>query len=609
MNADNKPAQIQTRIAAMRAAMQVHGIAAYLVPSSDPHISEYLPDRWKTREWLSGFTGSMGTLVIMLEEVAIFADSRYWIQAERELIGTGIQLQKVPTGAPVHHIEWIAARINANDVVAFEGSLLGVAGARAVEQAVLAKGGKTRTDIDLVEQVWVNRPALPSALVYEHVAPQAAVLRADKIAQVRAAMQRHGAQYHFISTLDDIAWLLNLRGQDVEFNPVFLAHVLIDASTVTVFVDQTKISSQLRAVLQQDGVALADYDQALPALQQIASGHSVLIDPRRITLGFIQAFGTNVKVIEQMNPSTLLKSRKTAVEAQHVREAMEQDGAALCEFFAWFESALNKERITEVTVDEKITAARKKRPGFVCPSFATIAGFNANGALNHYRATPNAHSVIEGDGLLLIDSGGQYKGGTTDITRVLAINQVSAAMKRDCTLVLRGMINLTLARFPRGTLSPMLDALARTPIWQAGIEYGHGTGHGVGYFLNVHEGPQSISKVVPEATMAMELGMITSNEPGIYREGQWGVRIENLVMNIAFDQGETDKQFGDFLQFETLTLCPIDTRCIDKSMMRPHEIDWLNTYHANVRARLLPHLNGADYKQAKAWLIKRTAVF
>jgi Xaa-Pro aminopeptidase len=602
MNADNKPAQIQTRIAAMRAAMHAEKLAAYFVPSSDPHISEYLPARWKTREWLSGFTGSMGSLVIMAEEVALFADSRYWTQAEAELRGTGITLQKVPTGAPIHHIEWISQRVGKGDVVGFDGSLLGLAGARALEAAVVAKGAAVRSDIDLLEHVWVNRPELPQAAVYEHAAPQASVTRAHKLKKVREAMARAQAQWHFISTLDDIGWLLNLRGQDVEYNPVFIAHLLVTDKEATLFVDQSKIDSALRAALKADGVQLSDYSQALGALKNIEAGQTVLVDPRRVTLGFIQGFGKQVQVVEQINPSTMLKSRKTAEEAQHVRDAMEQDGAALCEFFAWFESALNKERITELTIDEKITAARAKRPGFVCPSFATIAGFNANGALPHYRAMPEAHSVIEGNGLLLIDSGGQYKGGTTDITRVVAINQVSDQIKRDCTLVLRGMINLTLARFPRGTLSPMLDSLARTPIWQEGIEYGHGTGHGVGYFMNVHEGPQSISKAMPEPAMAMELGMITSNEPGIYREGQWGVRIENLVLNVAFEQGSDNTKFGEFLQFETLTLCPIDTRCIDKNQMRPHEIQWLNTYHANVRARLLPHVSGA----AKQWLEKRT---
>jgi Xaa-Pro aminopeptidase len=307
-------------------------------------------------------------------------------------------------------------------------------------------------------------------------------------------------------------------------------------------------------------------------------------------------------VREAINPSTLLKSRKGQAEAAHVRQAMEQDGAAMCEFYAWFEAALARgERLTELTVDEHLSAARARRPGFVGLSFSTIAGFNANGAMPHYRATNESHAQIQGDGLLLIDSGGQYLGGTTDITRVWPIGQVSAAMKRDYTLVLKGTMNLSRARFPRGTPSPMLDSLARAPLWAEGIEFGHGTGHGVGYFLAVHEGPQSISKAVPDAHMAMEPGMITSIEPGVYRAGQWGVRIENLVLNVAASTTE-GANFGEFLEFETLTLCPIDTRCIDRSLMRADELAWLNRYHATVRERLAPLVSGA----ALAWLNERT---
>jgi Xaa-Pro aminopeptidase len=305
-------------------------------------------------------------------------------------------------------------------------------------------------------------------------------------------------------------------------------------------------------------------------------------------------------VVEAINPSTLFKSRKSAAEAAHVREAMAQDGAAMCEFYAWFEQALGQERITELTVDEKLSAARAKRPGFVGLSFNTIAGYNPNGAMPHYRATPESHAVIEGNGLLLIDSGGQYLGGTTDITRVWPIGQITPAHRRDYTLVLKGTIALSRTRFPRGTLSPMVDAIARAPLWEQGLDFGHGTGHGVGYFLNVHEGPQSISRSLPDAHMAMEPGMVTSIEPGVYRPGQWGVRIENLVLNVpaTTPEGHT---FAEMLEFETLTLCPIDTRCIERSLLRADEIAWLNAYHATVRERLAPRVQG----DALAWLLQR----
>ena len=425
----------------------------------------------------------------------------------------------------------------------------------------------------------------------------APLARAAKLAQLREAMARHGATHHLISTVDDVAWALNLRGSDVSYNPVFLAHLLIAPGGATLFVGGGKIDAALQDTLARDGVTLLPYAEAGVALAALPADARLLLDPKRVTLGLRER--AKATVVEAINPSTLLKSRKSEAEAAHIREAMRQDGAAMCEFYAWFEAALGRERITELTIDEQLSAARAKRPGFVGLSFSTIAGFNANGAMPHYRATPESHAVIEGDGLLLIDSGGQYLGGTTDITRVWPIGTLSEAHKRDYTLVLKGTMALSRARFPRGTLSPMLDTLARAPLWEQNLDYGHGTGHGVGYFLNVHEGPQSISKLVPDATMAMEPGMITSIEPGLYRPGQWGIRIENLVLNVPAGSNE----FGEFLAFETLTLCPIDTRCIARSLLRADEIDWLNGYHALVRERLEPLLAGA----ARDWLLERTA--
>jgi Xaa-Pro aminopeptidase len=325
----------------------------------------------------------------------------------------------------------------------------------------------------------------------------------------------------------------------------------------------------------------------------------LLVDPRRVTLGFREKVPAGVRVVEAINPSTLAKSRKSDAELAFVRAAMAEDGAAMCAFYAWLEQALARgEPITELTIDEKLTSERRKRRGFMGLSFPTIAGFNANGAMPHYRATTQSHSAIAGDGLLLIDSGAQYLGGTTDITRVWPIGRVTEAHRRDYTRVLQGTISLSRTRFPRGTLSPMLDAIARAPLWADGLDYGHGTGHGVGYFLNVHEGPQSISKAIPEVTMAMEPGMITSIEPGLYRPGQWGIRIENLVANRPWGASE----FGEFLEFETLTLCPIDTRCIEPGLLERAQVDWLNAYHAIVRERLEPLVES----DAKAWLLART---
>ena len=587
------------RIANAQSTLTKLGLAACLVPSSDPHLSEYLPARWQGREWLSGFTGSMGTLVVTQNRAALFADSRYWTQAEAELAHTGIELVKIDTGASTHHVQWLAQNTGHGKVVGVDGAVLGLAAAQQLRDTLAKVGATVRTDVDLFTHIWPERAALPQAPIYEHDAAFASAPRAAKLAQVRSAMAHVGASHHFVSTVDDIAWLFNLRGSDVSYNPVFLAHALIDAQSATVFVGAGKVPAELAARLQQDGVQVQDYAQAGPALAALPASAVLLLDPRRVTLGLRESAPSTVKVVEAINPSTLLKSRKNATEAAHVRAAMEQDGAAMCNFYAWFEAAQGKERITELTIDERLTAERAKRPGFVGLSFNTIAGFNANGAMPHYRATPESHAVIEGDGLLLIDSGGQYPGGTTDITRVWPIGTPSAEQKRDYTIVLKGTIGLSRARFPLGTLSPMLDALARGPLWEHGMDYGHGTGHGVGYFLNVHEGPQSISKAIPDANMAMQPGMITSIEPGLYRGGQWGVRIENLVLNVP---AATQEQFGEFLEFETLTLCPIDTRCIDQSLMRADETAWLNAYHATVRTRLSPLLSGAGLE----WMLHRT---
>ena len=590
------------RLAQLRSAMARAGIDAYVVPSSDPHLSEYLPGHWKGREWLSGFTGSVGTFIATANFAGVWTDGRYWTQAETELAGSEIALMKIPGAASQMHVDWLAANLAAGQTVAVDARVLGLAGARLLADALSAKGITLRTDIDLLDEVWQDRPALPADPVFEHLPPYATMSRADKLAATRAAMEHHGAGFHFISTLDDIAYLFNLRGADVSFNPVFLAHALIGRADATLFVGEGKVPADIRARLESDGVHLAPYANAATALSALPDGATLLLDPRRVTAGMRAAVAQGVNVAEAINPTTFAKSRKLDSEAVNVRAAMEQDGAALCEFFSWLEAELanpGRAPLDEVAIDTHITAARSRRPNFISPSFSTIAGFNSNGAIMHYRAAQESCATIEGDGLLLVDSGGQYLGGTTDITRVIPVGTPSEAQRRDYTLVLRGLINLSSTRFPRGTRAPLLDAIARAPIWAAGIDYGHGTGHGVGYFLNVHEGPQTISPAVPpDLHTAMEPGMITSIEPGIYRPGRWGIRIENLVLNQVVDNTE----FGEYLGFETLTLCPIDTRPLERSLLREDEIAWLNAYHATVRARLEPLVSGT----ARDWLIKRT---
>jgi Xaa-Pro aminopeptidase len=590
---------VAERLAQARALMSREGIDAWLVPSADPHLSEYLPGYWQGRQWLSGFHGSVGTLIVTPTFAGLWADSRYWEQASKELAGSGIELVKLQAGQP-GPLDWLADQAKADSVVAVDGAVMAVASSRTLASNLYAKGARLRTDLDPLTEIWDDRPALPAQAIYEHAAPQATELRADKLKRLRSTIIERGADWHFIATLDDIAWLFNLRGADVSYNPVFISFALIGPDSVSLFVASDKVDADLRQTLESEGITLREYTQIGAALREVPTQARLLVDPARVTCGLLDYLDSEVTLVEGLNPTTLFKSCKSEADAAHIRQAMEQDGAALCEFFAWLDSALGSEPVSELTIDEKLSAARERRPGYISPSFATIAGFNGNGAMPHYRATEQEHAQIEGDGLLLIDSGGQYLGGTTDITRMVPVGQPSIEQKRDCTRVLKGVIALSRAHFPKGILSPLLDSIARAPIWADGVNYGHGTGHGVGYFLNVHEGPQVIAYQAPATPQtAMQPGMITSIEPGTYRPGQWGVRIENLVINR--EAGKTE--FGEFLSFETLTLCPIDTRCLETGLLTREERSWLNDYHGQVRARLSPLLEGA----ALEWLDARTA--
>ncbi|WP_255601770.1 aminopeptidase P family protein [Candidatus Vallotiella sp. (ex Adelges kitamiensis)] len=587
------------KIARLRDAMKHASLDAYIVLSADPHSSEYLPQHWKGFTWLSGFTGSAGLLVVTSDFAGLWTDSRYWVQAAAELACSSIHLMKMIAEQEFHYINWLVTHMASGTKVGVDGSTLNLSAARVLQAALQASGIHLYSDIDLLNLIWEKRPALPKLPVYEHNRFYAPVGRMQKLYQIRSAMRNKHAQWHFISTLDDIAWIFNLRGSDVSYSPVFVAHALISLQCAVLYIPDGKIDALLRSKLVQDNVHIASYEEAPAELAAIKPGSRLLIDPRRVTYGLMKVVQPGVKLVEVVNPSIFAKSCKTEIEIDRVRETMEQDGAALSECFAWLEQTLGREHITELTIDKKLTEARARRRDFVFLSFPTIAAFNANSALPHYRATLQSNTPIKGDGLLLIDSGGQYLGGTTDVTRIIPVGRTSAEQRRDFTLVLKGMIALSRLKFPRGIYSPMLDAIARAPIWDACIDFGHSTGHGVGYFLSVHEGPQVISRYASaESSMAMEKNMITSNEPGIYRPGKWGIRIENLLLSQPVDTTE----FGEFLCFETLTLCPIDIRCIEQSLLREDEINWLNAYHALVRQRVGQHLSG----DAKAWLEART---
>ena len=595
---------IKQRLTDLRVVLTEQELTAIIVPTADPHLSEYLPEYWQTREWLSGFTGSAGTLVVTADFAGLWVDSRYWVQAADELAETGIAMQKLTADQP-NAIEWLAEHVSEGDSVAVDGNVLSITEQDKLLDAFESRQITLITERDIINEIWQDRPPLPIAKLYAHDEPFVDQSASSKLATVRRAMLEAGATHHLLSSLDDIAWLTNLRGADVDYNPIFLAHMLIDADTATLFVDNRKVSESIKRYLQASGITLADYKDIAEVLSAITPDDLLLLDPSKVAIGTLSKIADGVGFIEQIAPSTMLKSIKSVADIEHVREAMRQDGAALCEFFAEFEQRLNSgERLSELDVDSMLIDKRSQQPNYISPSFPTIAGFNQNGALPHYRATLENFSYLETDigGLLLIDSGGQYQNGTTDITRVVGIGEVTAEQKRDFTVVLKAHIALARASFPEGISAPALDAICRAPLWQAQLDYGHGTGHGVGYFLNVHEGPQGISYSASNTKeRAMRAGMITSNEPGLYREGKWGIRIENLVVNKSITQ-PTETDFGEFLHFETVTYCPIDTRLIDKSLLDQLEIEWLNEYHKQVYNELNGRVQGAAFE----WLTERT---
>ena len=595
------PMIAQQRLNDLRTQMQQHDLDAFIAMSADPHMSEYLPEYWQVRLWLTGFTGSVGIVVVTQDFAGLWVDGRYWVQAEQQLENTGFVLQKQTTEPTSTHLAWFAQNLPLHATISVNGQTLSVQQFEALNQIAQQHQFTIQTHLDLINEIWTDRPALPQEVVWQMADGLNAQTRLEKLSLIRSTLNTKNASAHFISALDDIAWILNCRGQDVEYNPVFLAHLFIDTSRTVLFIDDIKLSKELHQLLAQDQITVLPYTQTEFFLSQLSQQH-VLIDPAKVSILHTQSIQKNNQLVQDINPSTLFKSRKHATEITHIRNAMTKDGVALSHFFYWLETALTQNQpINELTIDEKITAFRAEQVGFIGLSFSTIAGFNANGALPHYRATKDSYSQIQGDGLLLIDSGAQYHDGTTDITRVIPIGTPSTEQKRDYTLVLKCHIALAQTVFPEGIASPLLDAITRQTLWKYGLDYRHGTGHGVGFALNVHEGPQVISYYAPTLPQTkMREGMITSNEPGLYHEGKYGIRIENLVVNQA--KKFTDSTYGEFLEFETLTLCPINQSCIALELMTESEITWLNEYHQTVRERLAPHLQG----KVLNWLIENT---
>lgn len=583
------------KLASLRQEMKEKAVDAYIIPSSDPHISEYLPERYKCIAWTSGFTGSAGTLAITQDFAGLWTDSRYFVQANEQLAGTGFELVKLQVQGKAEYATWLAKKLKQGDTVAFDGNLASVAVAQSVQSELEPLGIKVNGHLDLLEPIWNNRPELPKEKAYLLDVASTGQSTKDKLAVVKEKLKDKRADLHFVSSLDDLAWILNIRGNDVHCNPVVLGFLLIETDKNTLFIDQEKLSSSDLASLKESGIEISAYQLAFDAIKQL-KGKRILLDPKRTCFANYDSVPEGIEIIEDMNPSTLLKSIKNEVEIKHTRHAMVKDGVALTKFFKWVEENVGSGELSEISIAEKLQGLRAASEGFVDISFDTIAGYKAHGALPHYKATDTSNSTLSAEGLLLVDSGGQYKDGTTDITRVISLGNITAEEKKDYTIVLKGTIEGSQAIFPVGTKGYSIDAITRRPIWETFRNYGHGTGHGVGYFLNVHEGPQVFNMAAID--IPVEEGMITSIEPGLYREGHYGIRIENLVLSKKVESN----QFGEFMDFETLTICYIDTQLVDKSLLDQKHVDWLNNYNAWVYEQLSPKLEEAE----KNWLKEKT---
>jgi Xaa-Pro aminopeptidase len=585
-------------LALLRKRMLEKGLDAYVIPATDPHQSEYVPDHWRLLRWASGFTGSAGTLVVTRDFAGLWTDSRYFVQAEQQLAGSGIELMRMRVPHTPEFAQWLAQSLPAGATIGVDGNLLSKAWYQQMEDYTRSRGIQLNPHADLAAELWSGRPPLPAAPVWEHPLRFAALSRSEKLSRLRQAMQEQGLTHTVLASLDDIAWLLNLRGNDVEYNPVFTAYALIGLENATLFIAPKKIDPALTRRLQRDGVRTLPYDAWHEHLRQLPAHSVVLIDPRRVSQNLAAALPPSAAVREGINLTTLLKATKTAAELQHIRQTMVRDGVVLTKFFYWLTQTVGHQHLTERMAQEKLQALRLQQPHCKGESFGPISAYGPNAALPHYSASPESDTELHPEGIYLLDSGGQYLSGTTDTTRVIALGPCPDEVRQDYTLVLKGLIAVSTLRFPAGTRGYQMDVLARLPQWQRGINFGHGTGHGVGYFLCVHEGPQGISP--GPVDVAFQPGMITSVEPGIYRPGKHGIRLENLVCCIEAERTE----FGEFLAFETLTIAPIFTDLVDKKLLTPVERTWLRQYNRWVQRKIGRYLTAEE----RQWLSQRCRV-
>ena len=587
---------VNQRISNLRKLMTEKGITAYLIPTSDPHQSEYVADYYKGRIWISGFTGSAGTVIITQNEAILWTDGRYFIQAENEISGSEYKLFKMATPGFPTYIEYLSDRLKAGDTLGFDGKLVNQGDVEKIENSLKEADIKFIDQYDLVGDIWDTRPEEPTGAMFVHEAKYTGLTTSEKIQQVRDEMKKKNADYFLLSSLDDIAWLYNIRGKDVPNNPVVISYALVTLVSAFLFVDSVKLNPEVKSFLEDNGVSIAAYEEIWDYVKHFGENSKVLLEKSRVNRWIYSAISSSCKVIDEMNITTLLKGVKNKTEIASQKNAYIKDGVALTKFIYWLDKNIGKIEITELSAAEKLLEFRKEQDLFLEPSFGTIAAYKANAAMMHYSASTESYSVLKPEGLFLLDSGGQYFDGTTDITRTMILGPITDEEKKDYSLTLKGHINLISAKFLAGTNGHALDILCRYPLWQEGLDYKCGTGHGIGFLLNVHEGPHRIANA--PNNIALEEGMIVTIEPGVYKAGKHGIRIENVVVvekDIANDSGQ-------FMKFRTLSFVPIDLEGVDSEILSSSEKTWLNNYHTEVYEKISPFLN----EEEKLWLKEET---
>ena len=582
---------IKERIHALRMTFRPNNIKAFIIPSTDPHLSEYVAPYWMSREWISGFTGSAGTAVILMDKAGLWTDSRYFLQAEKELEGSGITLYKEMLPETPSITKFLCQNLKPGESVSIDGKMFSVQQVEQMKEDLAPYQLQVNLFGDPLKNIWKDRPSMPDAPAFKYAGKS----WGEKVAAIRTELKEKGIFALFLSSLDEIAWTLNLRGSDVHCNPVIVSYLLVTQDEVVYFISPEKITQEVNEYLQEQQVSLRKYDEAESFLNSF-TGENILIDPKKTNYAIYSAINPACKVVRGESPVTLLKAIRNEQEIAGIHHAMQRDGVALVKFLKWLEASVLSGKETELSVDRKLHEFRAAQPLYMGESFDTIAGYKEHGAIVHYSATEESDVTLQSKGFLLLDSGAQYLDGTTDITRTIALGELTEEEKTDYTLILKGHIALAMAKFPAGTRGAQLDVLARMPIWSHGMNFLHGTGHGVGHFLSVHEGPQSIR--MNENPIVLQPGMVTSNEPGVYKAGSHGIRTENLTLVCKDKEG----MFGEYFKFETITLCPICKKGIIKEMLTAEEVKWFNDYHQTVYKKLSPSLN----EEEKKWLLEAT---